>query len=109
MAKSKEEAKKLVSQRFHKWIHVFRKKASERMLIKKVWDYVIKVKEGFVPKKRKVYPLLRKERGEICKFIKEKLRKRYIRHSKLPQIVLIFFVGKNSKKRMVYNYRYLNE
>ena len=36
VAKSKEEAKKLVSQRFHKWIHVFRKKASERMLIKKV-------------------------------------------------------------------------
>ena len=33
-AKSKEEAKKLVSQRFHKWIHVFGKKASERMLKK---------------------------------------------------------------------------
>ena len=32
--KSKEEAKKLVSQRFHKWIHVFGKKASERMLKK---------------------------------------------------------------------------
>ena len=60
-------------------------------------------------KKRKVYSLLREERGEICKFIKEKLRKRYIRHSKSPQIVPIFFVGKNSKKRMVYNYRYLNE
>ena len=34
VAKSEEEAKKLVSLRFYKWIHVFRKKASERMLIK---------------------------------------------------------------------------
>jgi len=56
-----------------------------------------------------VYSLLREERGEICKFIKEKVRKRYIKHSKSPQIVPIFFVEKNSKKRMVYNYRYLNE
>jgi len=36
VAKSKEEAKKLVPQRFHKWIHVLEKKASERMLTKKV-------------------------------------------------------------------------
>ena len=33
-AKSEEEAKKLVSQRFHKQIYVFGKKASERMPIK---------------------------------------------------------------------------
>ena len=35
-AKSKEEAKKLVSQRFHKQIHIFGKKVSKRMLMKKV-------------------------------------------------------------------------
>ena len=34
-ARSEEEAKKLVLERFHKWIKVFRKKASERMLMKK--------------------------------------------------------------------------
>ena len=39
------------------------------MLIKKVWDYVIEVKEGFVLRKRKVYLLSREEREEICKFI----------------------------------------
>ena len=63
MAKSEEEAKKLVSQRFHKWIYVFRKKESERMPMKKVWDHVIEVNEGFVLKKRKMYLLLKKERG----------------------------------------------
>ena len=31
------------------------------MPIKKVWDYVIEIKKRFVPKKGKVYPLLREE------------------------------------------------
>ena len=44
------------------------------------------------------------------KFIQEQLRKGYIRPSKLPQIALVFFVGKkDGKKRMVQNYRYLNK
>ena len=36
VVKSEEEAKELVSQRFHKWIYVFGKKVSERMLTKKL-------------------------------------------------------------------------
>ena len=36
VAKFEEEAKKLVSQRFHKNIYIFKKKASESMLTKKV-------------------------------------------------------------------------
>jgi len=31
------------------------KKASERILMKKLWDYAIEVKKGFVPRKRKIY------------------------------------------------------
>ena len=46
----------------------------------------------------------------MYKFIQEQLRKEYIRPLKLPQIILVFFVGKNNKKkRMVQNYKYLNE
>jgi len=41
---------------------VFGKKQLERILIRKVWDHVIDVKEGFVLKKGKVYPLSREER-----------------------------------------------
>ncbi len=33
---------------------MFSKKQSERMLIRKVWDHVIEVREGFVPRKGKV-------------------------------------------------------
>ena len=52
----------------------------------------------------------REEREEVHKFIKEQLRKGYIRLSKSPQIAPVFFVGKKDrKKRMVQNYRYLNE
>ena len=61
-------------------------------------------------RKRKVYSLSREEREEMCKFISEQLRKEYIRSLKLPQMVLVFFVGKkDSKKRMVQNYGYLYE
>ena len=44
------------------------------------------------------------------KFISEQLRKRYIRPSKLSQIVLVFFIKKkNSKKWIVQDYKYLNK
>ena len=72
------EVKKMVSEKFHLWIKVFGKKQSERMLTRKVWDHVIEVKEGFVPRKGKVYPLSREEREEVREFIKEQLWKRYI-------------------------------
>ena len=63
-----------------------------------------------MPRKGKIYPLSREEREEVRKFIQEQLRKEYIRPSKSSQMALVFFVGKkNSKKRMVQNYRYLNE
>jgi len=80
------------------------------MLTRKIWDYAIEMKERFVLRKWKVYPLLREERKEVCEFIKEQLRKGYIRPSKSSQIALIFFVEKKDrKKRMVQDYQYLNE
>jgi len=54
--------------------------------------------------------LSREEKGEVHEFIDEQLRKGYIRPSKSPQTALVFFVGKkDGKKRIVQNYRYLNE
>jgi len=80
------------------------------MPTRKLWDHAIDVKEGFMPRKGKVYPLLREEREEVREFVKKQLRKGYIRPSKSPQMAPVFFVGKkNGKKRMVQDYRYLNE
>jgi len=110
VAKSEEEARKLVLEKFHQWIKVFGKKQSERMPTKKLWNHAIDVKEGFVPRKGKVYPLSREEREEVREFVKEQLRKGYIQLLKSPQTVPVFFVGKkDGKKRMVQDYRYLNE
>jgi len=80
------------------------------MSTRKLWDHAIEVKEGFVPRKGKVYPLSREEKEEVREFVKEQLRKGYIRPSKSPQTAPVFFVGKkDGKKRMFQDYRYLNE
>ena len=110
MARSEEEARKWVPEKFHQWIKVFGKKQLERIPTRKAWDHVIEVKKEFVPRKGRVYPLSREEREEVREFIKEQLRKGYIRPSKSLQTAPVFFVRKKDrKKRMVQDYRYLNE
>ena len=94
IVKSETEAKKLVLERFYKLIYVFSKKTSKRMPTRKLWDYVIDTKKGFIPRKEKVYSLLREEREEVQEFILEQLRKRYIRLLKSPQMAQVFFVEK---------------
>jgi len=110
VAKSEAEAKKLVPEKFHKWIKVFGKKQSERISMKKIWDHAIDLKEKFTPRKGKIYPLSREEKEEVRDFIQEQLRKGYIQPSKSPQTAPVFFVGKkDGKKQMVQDYRYLNK
>ena len=71
---------------------------------------MIDVKEGFIPKKGKVYPLSREKREEVREFIQEQLRKEYIQLSKSSQIAPVFFVGKKDrKKQTVQDYRYFNK
>ena len=68
------------------------------------------MKKRFVSRKGKIYPLSREEEEEVQKFIKEQLRKGYIRPSKSSQTALVFFVGKkDGKKRKVQDYWHLNE
>jgi len=99
----------MVPQRFHKYLKMFEKKDSERMPMRKTWDYAIDLREGFVPKKGKIYLLSRVEREEVQNFMKDQLRKGYIRPLKLPQTSPVFFVlKKDRKKRMVQDYQYLN-
>ena len=75
---NKEMLRKLVPRKFWKWRKVFRKKESERMPAQKAWDHAIELKEGFIPKKRKVYSLSREEREEVQTFVEDQLRKGYI-------------------------------
>ena len=106
----REKVRKMVPQRFHKWLKVFKKAVSERMLVRKPWDYAINLREDFVPRKGRIYLMSREEKEEVREFMKKQFRKGYIRPSKSPQTSPVFFVKKkNRKKRMVQDYRYLNK
>ena len=89
---------------------MFGKIESERMLMRKVWDHAIDLKETFKPWKGRIYPLSKNKREEVQNFVEDQLRKRYIRPSKSPQMLPVFFVGKKDRsKQMVMDYRNLND
>ena len=69
------------------------------MSTRKLWNYAINTKEGFVPRKGKVYLLSREEREEKYEFISEQLRKGYIRLLKSSQTTPVFFIGKKNGKK----------
>jgi len=90
----KETLRRLVPRKFWKWRKVFEKRELERLLVQKTWDHAIELKEGFTPKKKKVYSLLREEEEEVQTFVEDQLRKGYIQPSKSPQTSLVHFVAK---------------
>ena len=98
----REKVKEIVSQRFHRWLKVFRKVKSERMLLRKPWYHIVNLREDFVLRKKRIYLMLRHKKEEVREFVKKQLRKRYTRLSKLPQTSPVFFVEKkNRNKRIV--------
>jgi len=100
----------MVPKRFHRWLKVFGKVESKRMLVRKVWDHAIDLNNDFKASKVRVYPLFRNEKEEVQKFVDEHLKKEYIRPLKSPQISLVFFVGKkDGGKYMVIDYKRLNK
>jgi len=59
--------------------------------------------------KRRIYPLSKNEREEVQNFVKDQLKKGYIRLSKFPQTLPVFFVSKKDRsKRIVMDYCNLN-
>ena len=105
-----KKVEEMVPKRFHEWLKVFGKVELERMLVRKVWDHVIDLNDDFKASKARVYSLSKNKREEVQKFVDKHLRKGYIRPSKLPQTLLVFFVGKkDGGKHMVMDYRRLNK
>ena len=74
------------------------------------YDHEINMKETFVPKIGKIYPLSPKERTATNAFIDEHLASRKIHPSNSPQASPFFFIKKkDGKLRPCQDYRYLNE
>jgi len=100
----------MVLERFHRWLKVFGKVESKRILVRKVWDHAIDLNDNFKASKVRVYSFSRNEKEEVQKFIDKHLKKGYIRPSKLPQTLPVFFMGKKDReKHMVMDYRKLNK
>ncbi|RHW30551.1 hypothetical protein D1B31_23670 [Neobacillus notoginsengisoli] len=108
--KIEKTIEEMVPSAYHQYYGRFSKGESERMPVRKPWDHAIDLKESFVPRKGRMIPLSVEEQKEVSSFIDEQLRKGYIRPSKSPQTSPVFFVPKKEgTKRMVQDYRYLNE
>ena len=100
----------LVPKCYHSYLDIFSEKAASRFPLRKPWDHAIDLKDTFTPKKGRLIPLSVKEQKEVSEFIDEQLAKGYIRPSKSEQTSPVFFVlKKDGRKRMVQDYRYLNE
>ena len=79
------------------------------MLLWKLWDHTIDLKDTFKPKKGHIIPLSPAEQ-EVIAFLDDQLKKGYICPSKSPQMSPVFFVPKKDRKKwMIQDYQYLNE
>ena len=104
------KVEEMVPKKFYRWLKVFGKVESKRILVRKVWDHAIDLNNDFKASKARVYPLSKNEKEEVQKFINEHLKKGYIRSLKSPQTSPVFFVGKkDGGKRMVMDYHRLNK
>jgi hypothetical protein len=63
--KKKRTVEEMVQADYYEFLDVFNKKVSEQFPKAKQWDHKINLKESFVPKSAKAYPLFGKEREEL--------------------------------------------
>lgn len=111
-AKEKESKPKATLPEFYQeYASVFDKNTSERMPSRRPWDHAIDLKEDFIPKDSKIYPMSPTEQEKLDEFIDKNLRKGYIRPSKSPMASPFFFVSKkdSAKLRPTQDYRRLND
>jgi hypothetical protein len=110
-AEKDQKPKVVLPEQYQDYASVFDKRTLERMPIERPWDHAIDLKDGFVPKDCKIYPMSLIEQEKLDEFIDENMRKGYIRPSKSPMASLFFFVSKKetAKLRPTQDYRRLNE
>lgn len=104
------DAKDRIPKKYHRYLHLFSKAASNRLPKHKPYDHAIDLVKDAKMTRSKVYPLSPAEQKELDKFINENLKKGYIRQSKSPFSSPFFFVHKkDATLRPVQDYRKLND
>jgi hypothetical protein len=96
--KQNKTDEQLVLVEYHEYLDIFSKEKAHCFPESRSWDHKIKMKEGFEPKLFKNYNLTLAEQLELDKFLKENLKKGYIRPSQSPMASLFFFVSKKDGK-----------
>jgi hypothetical protein len=99
-----------IPRQYHQHLSVFNEETAARFPGSRPWDHRIDLKPSFKPQRGKIYSLSPREDRELDSFVRENLKKGYIRHSVSPQAAPFFFVKKkDGSLRPCQDYRQLNE
>jgi hypothetical protein len=100
----------IIPEQFRRYAKVFSEEASRRLPKHQPWDHTIDLIPGATIKKCGIYHLTPKELQALCEWLVDQLAKGYIRLSKSPMPVPMFFVEKKGGDlRPVQDCRALND
>ena len=91
--KKKQMTEEIVPPEYHEYLDIFQEEV-ECFPKARSWDHAINMKPGFEPRSFKSYNLTPEEHEQQEEFIRENLKKGYIRPSKSPMASPFFFVSK---------------
>ena len=111
LAEQEEKEKPELPEEYKRHRKVFSEEESQRFPSPRIWDHAIELKKD-APSTMpgKIYSLTQPEQKVLEEFIKEHMKKGYIRPSKSPYASPFFFIKKkDGKLRPVQDYRRVNE
>ena len=91
--KEKQTIEQIVPLEYHEYLDVFQEEV-EHFPKARSWDHAIDMKPGFEPRSFKSYNLTPEECKQQEEFIRENLKKGYIRPLKSPMASPFFFISK---------------
>ena len=110
LAQAAERVEQKLPPQYAKYAKVFDEPMEGGLPPRRPFDHGIELKETFVPKVAKSYPMNPKEMEACKEFINEHLKSGKIRKSRSPQASPFFFVQKkDGGLQPCQDYRYLNE
>lgn len=99
----------IIPKEYHEFLSIFDEQKSQRLPPSRAYDHAINLKDRFIPRNFKPYPLSLPQQEKLDIFIDENLKHGYIRPSQSPMASPFFFVAKkDGLLRPCQDYRYLN-